>query len=95
MGYIYGLGGFIEPSKNLGGKYEPSEKFRGQKQTLFKFNLNTATVLFPQRFVRQPTQWINPLWTPQKNSRWFIESKVLFPILLPIFYLIYCLKNLN
>jgi hypothetical protein len=35
MGYIYCLGGFIEPSKSLGGKYEPSEKFRGQKQTLF------------------------------------------------------------
>jgi hypothetical protein len=37
MGYIYCLGGFIEPSKSLGGKYVPSEKFRGQKQTLFFF----------------------------------------------------------
>jgi hypothetical protein len=31
MGYIYCLGGFIEPIKSLGGKYEPSEKFRGAK----------------------------------------------------------------
>jgi hypothetical protein len=42
MGYIYCLGGFIEPSKSLGRKYEPSEKFRGQKQTLFFFKNNTV-----------------------------------------------------
>jgi hypothetical protein len=39
MGYIYCLGGFIEPSRSLGGKYEPSEKVRGQKQTLFFFKM--------------------------------------------------------
>jgi hypothetical protein len=37
MGYIYCLGGFIEPSKSVGRKYEPSEKFRGGKTDFIFF----------------------------------------------------------
>jgi hypothetical protein len=56
MGYIYCLGGFIEPSKSLGGKYEPSEKFRGQKQTLF-FNIYRFESL-PKELVISPLKWL-------------------------------------
>ncbi|XBJ11771.1 hypothetical protein VPH35_016418 [Triticum aestivum] len=34
--------------------------------------LTSLTVLF----IRQQAQWINPLWTSQKNSRWLPESEI-------------------